>query len=190
MLGHVIIEISRLPSIARKNQLILSSLLITLTGLALAALLALRMARQVTEPIKALAGAVARIGMGDMNTRIQTPATGELAILERGVNNMAIALKEAQDAQEERLAILATVLDSLDALVYVADMETYELLFLNKYALNIFGDVTGKICWQSLQKDQAAPAPSAPTPNCSSTTAHRTNPSSGNFRTPSTSAGI
>lgn len=157
VLGHVIIEISRLPSIARKNQLILNSLLITLAGLALAALLALRMARQVTDPIKALAGAVARIGMGDLNTHIQTPATGELAILEHGVNNMAIALKEVQDTREERLAILATVLDSLDALVYVADMETYELLFLNKYALNIFGDITGKICWQSLQNGQTAP---------------------------------
>jgi signal transduction histidine kinase len=157
VLGHVIIEISRLPSIARKNQLMLSSLLITLAGLTLAALLALRMARQVTDPIKALAGAVARIGMGDLNTRIQTPATGELAILERGVNNMAMAIKEAQDAQEERLAILATVLDSLDALVYVADMKTYELLFLNKYALNIFGDITGKICWQSLQNGQTGP---------------------------------
>lgn len=157
VLGYVTIEISRLPSIAKKNQLILSSLLITLTGLALAALLALRMARQVTEPIKALAGAVARIGMGDMNTRIQTPASGEIAILERGINNMAITLQEAQDAQEEKMAILATVLDSLDALVYVADMKTYELLFLNKYALKIVGDVNGKRCWQSLQNGQTGP---------------------------------
>jgi signal transduction histidine kinase len=157
ILGHVIIEISRLPSIARKNQLMLNSLLITLAGLTLAALLALRMARQVTDPIKALAGAVAKIGMGDLNIRIQTPATGELAILERGVNNMAMAIKEAQDTREERLAILATVLDSLDALVYVADMETHELLFLNKYALNIFGDITGKTCWQSLQNGQTGP---------------------------------
>ncbi len=157
VLGHVIVEMSRLPSIARKNQLILNSLLITLSGLAIAALLALRMARQVTGPVTALAGAVARIGKGDLATRIQTAATGELATLERGVNNMAIALKEVQDAQEERRAILSTVLDSLDALVYVADMETHELLFLNKYAQQTFGNVTGKICWQVLQSDQSGP---------------------------------
>jgi len=53
--------------------------------------------------------------------------------------------------------ILLTVLDSLDAIVYVADLETYELLFLNKYARNIFGDGAGKPCWQVLQSDQAAP---------------------------------
>lgn len=157
VLGHVIVEISRLPSIAKKNQLIFSSLLITLTGLVLAALLALRMARQVTGPIMTLAGAVARIGKGDLETRVQTSATGEIAILESGVNNMAFALKSLQDAQEERRVILSTVLDSLDALVYVADMNTHELLFLNKYALNTFGNVTGKICWQFLQKNQSGP---------------------------------
>ncbi|MDZ7656023.1 MAG: ATP-binding protein [Sulfurimicrobium sp.] len=157
VLGHVIVEISRLPSIARKNQLILNSLLITLTGLALAALLALRMARQVSGPILTLAGAVARIGKGDLATRIQTKATGELAILERGVNNMSIALKAVQDAQEERRAILATVLDSLDALVYVADMQNHEILFLNKFAQESFGNVTGKICWQALQSNQSGP---------------------------------
>lgn len=159
VLGHVIVEISRLPSINKKNRLIFNSLLITLAGLAAAALLALRMAGQVTQPIMALAGAVARIGKGDLTTRIQSAATGELAVLERGVNHMAVALKAVQDAQEERRAILATVLDSIDALVYVADMHTYEVLFVNKYAQETFGNVTGQLCWQSLQSNQTGPCP-------------------------------
>ena len=53
--------------------------------------------------------------------------------------------------------ILLTVLDSLDAVVYVADIQTYELLFLNKYARKIFGDNVGKICWQVLQTNQHGP---------------------------------
>lgn len=157
VLGHVVVELSRIPSLSKKNQIIFNSLLITLSGLAVAALLALRMARQVTQPILTMAGAVARIGKGDLETRIQTLATGELATLERGVNNMAVALKAVQDAQEERRAILATVLDSLDALVYVADMETQELLFLNKYAQESFGNMTGRLCWQTLHPDQGGP---------------------------------
>lgn len=156
ILGHVIVEISRLPSIARKDQLVFNSLLITFGGLVLAALLALRMARQVTEPILALAGTVARIGNGHLDARVETAARGELAILERGINNMAIALESAQDAQEEKRAILATVLDSLDALVYVADMETHELLFLNKYAQNAFSQVKGKTGWHALHSDQGS----------------------------------
>ena len=52
---------------------------------------------------------------------------------------------------------IATILDSLDALVYVADMDTYELLYINKYGRDIFGDIQGKICWKSLQEGQDGP---------------------------------
>lgn len=53
---------------------------------------------------------------------------------------------------------LTTVLDSLDALVYVSDMESHELLYVNKYGRNIWGaDIQGKTCWQVLQKDQEGP---------------------------------
>ncbi len=52
---------------------------------------------------------------------------------------------------------LITVLDSLDAGVYVSDMETYEILFLNNYLKEIYGDVAGKICWQVFQPDQFGP---------------------------------
>ena len=54
-------------------------------------------------------------------------------------------------------ATLSTVLDSLDALVYVSDMKTYELLFFNKYGKDIWGDAEGKICWQVLQSGQSGP---------------------------------
>ena len=52
---------------------------------------------------------------------------------------------------------LYMVFDCLDAIVYVADMESYEVLFANKFTENIFGKVTGKICWQTLQNDQTGP---------------------------------
>lgn len=49
------------------------------------------------------------------------------------------------------------VMDSIDALVYVADMQTYEILFINKYGRKLFTDITGKICWQTLQSGQDGP---------------------------------
>jgi len=49
------------------------------------------------------------------------------------------------------------VLDSLDAIVYVADMETYELLFLNSYGRKIGGDCLGKKCYLTLQLGQNSP---------------------------------
>jgi PAS domain S-box-containing protein len=62
---------------------------------------------------------------------------------------------EAQLAQSEER--LHHILDSLDSLVYVADMETYELLFMNKYGRDIFGDNAGRKCWQVLQAGQDGP---------------------------------
>ena len=50
-------------------------------------------------------------------------------------------------------------MDELDALVYVADMETYETLFINRYGIKVFGDITGKTCWQYLQKGLTGPCP-------------------------------
>ncbi len=57
-------------------------------------------------------------------------------------------------------AMLKTILDSLDALVYVADMESYEVLFVNKYCRDMLGrDITGAICWQTIQNNQTGPCP-------------------------------
>ncbi|MFO7713676.1 PAS domain S-box protein [Desulfosarcina sp.] len=54
-----------------------------------------------------------------------------------------------------------TVLDSIDATIYVADMRTHEILFMNKHMVETFGaDLTGKICWQVFRRE------SAPCPNC------------------------
>ncbi|OPY13096.1 MAG: Sporulation kinase E [Syntrophus sp. PtaB.Bin001] len=54
---------------------------------------------------------------------------------------------------------LRLVLDCLDAGACVIDMETCEILYMNSYGQRIFGDVEGKICWQTLQKNQNGPCP-------------------------------
>jgi PAS domain S-box-containing protein len=52
---------------------------------------------------------------------------------------------------------LLAVLDSMDAIVYVADMKTHKILFANKYVRDAFGDVVGKTCWMTLQTAQTGP---------------------------------
>jgi PAS domain S-box-containing protein len=71
---------------------------------------------------------------------------------------------ERQQATHHQLltshTMLKTILDNLDALVYVADMESYEVLFVNKYVQKMLGkDITGAICWQTLQVGQTGPCP-------------------------------
>jgi diguanylate cyclase (GGDEF)-like protein len=51
------------------------------------------------------------------------------------------------------------ILDSIDAIVYLADMETYELVFMNHYGKVTWGEPEGKRCWEVLQAGQTGPCP-------------------------------
>ncbi|MBU4395827.1 MAG: PAS domain S-box protein, partial [Proteobacteria bacterium] len=69
-------------------------------------------------------------------------------------------ISERKQAEEERNSAIerfSTLVNSLDALVYVADMESSELLFVNQYGREVWGDIVGKCCWQVLQSGQAGP---------------------------------
>jgi len=68
-------------------------------------------------------------------------------------------LSQAKDRAEEAHDRLLSVLDSIDAIIYVADMQTCELLFVNRYTRDLFGDITGRTCWQTLQVGQSGPCP-------------------------------
>jgi diguanylate cyclase (GGDEF)-like protein len=52
---------------------------------------------------------------------------------------------------------LLTILNSLDALVYVSDMQSYELIFVNNYGKSVWGEPKGKKCYQYLQTNQTSP---------------------------------
>lgn len=47
---------------------------------------------------------------------------------------------------------LQAILDNIDALVYVADFKTHNLLYMNAYGRSVWGDFTeGQKCWEVLQ---------------------------------------
>jgi PAS domain S-box-containing protein len=65
--------------------------------------------------------------------------------------------KMAEEALKESHSTLLTVLDGIDATIYVADMETYKILFANKYMKSVFGrDLVGGTCWE-LFRGQSQP---------------------------------
>lgn len=61
--------------------------------------------------------------------------------------------QEIRDAHQRLLAIL----DNIEAIIYVADMDTYEVLFANRHLHHLGGMKEGQLCWQSLQSDQTKP---------------------------------
>ena len=65
--------------------------------------------------------------------------------------------KWAEDALRSYNQKFSVILNALDAFVYVTDMKTYEIVFINTYGQNIWGDIKGSICWQTIQDNQAGP---------------------------------
>jgi PAS domain S-box-containing protein len=66
-------------------------------------------------------------------------------------------LKRADEAKQEAAERLNVILDGINALIYVADLESHEILFVNKYGRDIWGEVVGKTCWDTLQSGQNGP---------------------------------
>jgi len=53
---------------------------------------------------------------------------------------------------------LEAVFNNLDSAIYITDMKSNEILFMNEHMKNDFGkDLTGKICWQVIHKNLDAP---------------------------------
>ena len=70
---------------------------------------------------------------------------------------VADALHEKSAALERSHRQVLNILDGTNAAVYVADMQTFEVLYINAYAEALLGDVVGKICWQVIQQDMTGP---------------------------------
>jgi signal transduction histidine kinase/CheY-like chemotaxis protein len=70
--------------------------------------------------------------------------------------------KRAEAALAESHETLLTVLDSIDADIYVADLRSYEILFMNKHMMDSFGHgLVGRLCWEVFRGERG------PCPHCS-----------------------
>ncbi len=66
--------------------------------------------------------------------------------------------QSAEVKAQQQIQQMATLFDSFNAIVYVADLKTHELLFVNRYAAEIFGqEWQGKTCYSYLQADTRDP---------------------------------
>ena len=109
-------------------------------------------------PINNLMGMTKNLARG--NLEIDTPTTDqidEFETLTNAFHDMAKALAQSQKTLQENEARFRLLMNSMNALIYVADMESYEVLFINEYGKKQHGDITGKVCWQTIQKGQKGP---------------------------------
>lgn len=110
------------------------------------------------SPIKRLVEMTHNFAQGNLAVRSKhTDMPDEFGTLTRAFHDMADTLILNRRTLQDNEARFRLLMNSLDAFVYVADMETYEVLFINEYGKKKHGDITGKICWQSIQKNQIGP---------------------------------
>ncbi len=109
------------------------------------------------------------IGLGSLNPQKQF-GDNEIGVLTRFAELASIALDNAhlhaklqQELQERSKAekilknsrqTFRMVLDSIDATIYAADMETYEIIFMNKNMRDNFGNnLVGQLCYQVFRNE-------------------------------------
>ena len=153
-----------------RNRIIMVSLGITFIGIFIGYLIS----RRIAVSVNSLRDAAVIIGKGDLDTVIDIESNDEIGELADSINQMTHDLKSTTVARDDLIHevekreiieteleissnLLTTVLGGIEAVVYVADIKTYEVLYVNKYTKDMFGDIEGKTCWQVLQSDKKAP---------------------------------
>lgn len=84
------------------------------------------------------------------------------ALLEMEVDNKggssAAGTSEVMRALSAQFATLSTIFDALSLGIYVADFDTYEILFVNAHTQSLFGtNWAGRRCYEYLQAGQKSP---------------------------------
>ena len=86
-----------------KRNVIIEGFVITLIGLLVSTLLALRLGRSVTHPIMRLTETVRDISQGKLDSRIYERSKGEIGKLEQGINSMGTVLQETHDYLQRKI---------------------------------------------------------------------------------------
>lgn len=95
---------------------------------------------------------------------LELRVTERTAELKRANEELQLEMQERVSAErslKNSHETFLTVLDSIDATIYVADLKTHEILFMNQRMKDTFGrDFTGSRCWEVFR------GATAPCPHC------------------------
>ena len=115
--------------------------------------------REATRPLDIIREKAVELSGGNWNAQIDYQGKDEFGILAASFNRMVDELQARDRTVTEAHERLLTILDGLDAGVYVADMQTYEIIFINRPIRDDFGDITGRLCWKHLHAGNDRPCP-------------------------------
>ena len=103
LLGWVELELTHSGTLLRGYRSMFFSLFLILGGLALTAMLALRMSRTINDPLSLIKQAVSQLKDGNLETRLPPLGSVELDELASGINRMAATLQNAQEELQHNI---------------------------------------------------------------------------------------
>jgi len=105
-IGQVVVGMSDEVFRQRQTQILLRAATLVLVALTLTLLLAYRLARSLSQPIRKMGKAVEAIQSGDYHTKLPVNDSSEIGDLARHINHLAAGLEQAQADQQRSIAQL------------------------------------------------------------------------------------
>ena len=110
------------------------------------------LSKSITGPLIELARATKGVADGNLKSTVRITSNDEVGLLSHSFNRMLDSLEQAEQDLKASNERFLTVLDSLSADIYVADMQTYEILFMNKNMRDKYGqNLVGRTCWKAFR---------------------------------------
>ncbi len=88
--------------------------------------------------------------LGPIDTRVLREKHKSLGLVNKGMSRVKQTSNQSDNT-------MSTIMNSLPLHIYVTDLESDKIIFINQYVKDQAGDVVGQICWQALHYSQDRP---------------------------------
>ena len=105
LVGWVIVIIDQSSLLEKQKEIIVTSLWLALTGFIIAIILTYFLSRRLIAPIQQLTATIKTMARGNLSVKAETGTPDELAILARGINQLAESVAEGKDTLEDRVRV-------------------------------------------------------------------------------------
>ncbi len=102
-IGKTVVTITTRYATEEKIEQIKNGAFITITILLLASMVIIQISNSITKPIRSLTHTVKNIASGNLETRVDNNASGEVGVLQSCVTHMANELKRSQSDMENQI---------------------------------------------------------------------------------------